>query len=119
MNNLIIFISIIFSSHLISQTNLKGNWQGVLLRDGQKNAESEIFYLSIELNGNSISGKSREEFYKTTNYIIQKTKGSVDQNQLKIAQYIVEKKKISSKSCQSRIGLPLLRKERLAIKISF
>ncbi len=107
MKNLITIISIIFSSHLISQTNLKGNWQGVLLRDGQKNAESEIFYLSIELNGNSISGKSREEFYKSTNYIIQKTKGSVDQNQLKIAQYIVEKKKISSKITVCSIDLNL------------
>ncbi len=107
MKNLILILSFIFSSNLISQTNLKGNWQGVLLKDGQKNSESVILYLSIELNGNSITGKSREEFYKSSNYVIQKTKGSVDKSDIKITQYIVEKKKISSKITVCSIDLNL------------
>ncbi len=97
MKNLILTILIIFSTNLISQVNLKGNWQGILLKDGQKNAESIIFYLSLEQNGNVITGKTREEHYKSVNYIIYKTKGSVDKNEIKISQFIVEKKKISSK----------------------
>jgi outer membrane protein OmpA-like peptidoglycan-associated protein len=107
MKNLILIILIHFSVNLNSQVNLKGNWQGVLLKDGQKSAESEIFYLLIEINGNSINGKSREEFYKSTNYIIQKTKGSVDKNEIKITQFIVEKKKISSKISVCSIDLNL------------
>lgn len=97
MRYFIIFIFITFSHQVTAQVSLKGNWQGVLLKDGQKNAESEIFYLSIDLNGNAMTGKSREEFYKSTHYIIQKTKGTLDKNQLKVSQFIVEKKKISSK----------------------
>ena len=107
MKNLILIISIIFSSNLISQVNLKGNWQGILLKDGQKNAESKIFYLSIDLNGNTINGKSREEYYKSINYIIQKTKGTIDKNEIKISQSIVEKKKISSKISVCSIDLNL------------
>lgn len=107
MKNLILIILIHFSVNLNSQVNLKGNWQGVLLKDGQKSAESEIFYLLIEINGNSINGKSREEFYKSTNYIIQKTKGSVEKNEIKITQFIVEKKKISSKISVCSIDLNL------------
>jgi OOP family OmpA-OmpF porin len=107
MKNLILIILIHFSVNLNSQVNLKGNWQGVLLKDGQKSSESEIFYLSIEMDGNSINGKSREEFYKSTNYIIQKTKGSVDRNEIKITQFIVEKKKISSKISVCSLDLDL------------
>lgn len=107
MKNLILIILIHFSVNLNSQVNLKGNWQGVLLKDGQKSSESEIFYLSIEMDGNSINGKSREEFYKSTNYIIQKTKGSVYRNEIKITQFIVEKKKISSKISVCSLDLDL------------
>lgn len=107
MKNLILIILIHFSVNLNSQVNLKGNWQGVLLKDGQKSSESEIFYLSIEMDGYSINGKSREEFYKSTNYIIQKTKGSVYRNEIKITQFIVEKKKISSKISVCSLDLDL------------
>lgn len=107
MKNLILIILIHFSVNLNSQVNLKGNWQGVLIKDGQKSSESEIFYLSIEMDGNSINGKSREEFYKSTNYIIQKTKGSVYRNEIKITQFIVEKKKISSKISVCSLDLDL------------
>jgi outer membrane protein OmpA-like peptidoglycan-associated protein len=107
MKNLILIILIHFSVNLNSQVNLKGNWQGILLKDGKKSAESEIFYLSIEMNGTSINGKSREEYYRSTNYIIQKTKGSVEKNEIKITQFIVEKKKISSKISVCSIDLNL------------
>jgi outer membrane protein OmpA-like peptidoglycan-associated protein len=107
MKNSILIILIIFSSNLISQVNLKGNWQGILLKDGQKNTESIIFYLSLEQNGNIITGKTREEYYKSINYIINKTKGLVDKTEIKISQYIVEKKKISSKISVCSIDLNL------------
>ncbi len=80
-----------------SQTNLSGLWQGVLMKDGAKELEYTVFFLQLDVQGNNVTGKTREEFYKTDFYTIQRVKGSAESNQLKLQQLTVEKKKISSK----------------------
>lgn len=78
-----------------AQAELKGDWQGVLLKDGAKDDESTIIFLHLEISGKTVSGKTREEFYKTDHYAIQQVKGTVDGAKVSVSQFLIEKKKIS------------------------
>lgn len=86
-----------FTHFVSSQANLKGVWQGVMLKNGAKDSESTILFLDLDTDGKTINGKTREELYKTDFYYIQKIKGSIDNSILSIKQSVVEKKKISSR----------------------
>lgn len=91
-----IFILILLFSAIqtVAQSNLKGVWQGLLMKDGAKENESVILFLELEVNGNNLSGRTREEFYKTDYYAIQKVKGEIANSTISIKQTMIEKKKI-------------------------
>lgn len=91
-------ITILFSWNcLFSQTNFKGNWQGVLFVDGKSQEDAEIFYLSIEEQHSDFQGKTREEIYKTEFYAVQRIKGKIDGKTISFQQTVTESKKSSSK----------------------
>lgn len=90
-----LLVTLFFSFQLLAQPVLKGVWQGVLLKDGEKETESTIIFLELEVNGKTLSGKTREEYYKTDYYSIQKVKGTVEGTKISVNQSMVEKKKIS------------------------
>lgn len=97
MRILYVFIFLLISLFAHSQTNLSGLWQGVMMKDGAKELDYSIVYLQLDVQGNGVVGKTREEFYKTDFYAIQRVKGAVESNQLKFQQLAVEKKKINAK----------------------
>lgn len=96
MRLLFFLILLSASTDLCAQDNLQGAWQGVLIKDGAKESESIIIYLYLHVDGTNVTGTTREEFYKTDYYLIQKTKGSIDHSTIKLKQYNIEKRKISS-----------------------
>lgn len=90
-----ILIALFLSLQIAAQHQLKGVWQGILLKDGTKEAESTIIFLELDVNGKTVSGKTREEYYNTDYYSIQKVKGTADGSKISVNQFAVEKKKIA------------------------
>jgi len=80
-------------STLVAQTTLEGNWLGIMQRAGQSINESIPFYLNIELNGNTVTGFSREEIFDSENFAVKKIKGKVQSNILEFQQIVVQKSK--------------------------
>lgn len=97
MRILNVFFFLLISLFANSQTNLSGLWQGVMMKDGAKELDYSIVFLQLDVQGNVVVGKSREEFYKSDFYAIQRIKGTAESNQLKFQQLAVEKKKINAK----------------------
>ncbi len=81
-----------------SQVDLKGTWQGVIIKDGQKTEQGNILFLNLTLSGKTVEGKSREEYYSTDFYAVKKIKGEFSENLLKFKQMMIEKKKSNSKT---------------------
>ncbi len=86
----------VFSTY--SQVDLKGTWQGVIIKDGQKTEQGNILFLNLTLSGKTVEGKSREEYYSTDFYAVKKIKGEFSENLLKFKQMMIEKKKSNSKT---------------------
>lgn len=97
MKTFIIFIILIFSIQAQSQYNLDGVWQGIIYKNGQKDAETSIIFLDLNSKQNTYQGKSREEFYNSDFYIIHLLKGNFKDKKLTLQENVVEKKKTSSK----------------------
>lgn len=97
MKYLFFSIALLFSEAFLSQTNLNGLWQGVLLKDGAKENEAIIIYVNLSNNSGVLSGKTREENYNTDLYAIQPIKGIVKEKHIEFKQTVIESKKGSSK----------------------
>lgn len=80
-----------FNVYNYAQENLNGNWLGIMQRAGQSLDESTPFYLTIEGNGTSITGFTREEIYDTEDYAVKQIKGSSENNTLKFQQIVIKK----------------------------
>ncbi|MEN9997210.1 MAG: hypothetical protein RI922_200 [Bacteroidota bacterium] len=76
-----------------SQVNFNGVWQGLLIRDGQKQEQATLFYTSFIVNSGSLTGKTRDETYNTDFYAVKQIKGSQKNNELSFNQTVIEKKK--------------------------
>ncbi len=77
----------------MGQVNFNGVWQGLLIRDGQKQEQATLFYTSFIVNSGSLTGKTRDETYNTDFYAVKQIKGSQKNNELTINQTVIEKKK--------------------------
>lgn len=97
MKYLIFLLTVNLIFFVRSQTNFDGVWQGVLLKDGAKQTEALIFYVTIKNKSGVIEGKSREEYYGTDFYAIQPLKGSIKEKHIEFKQTVIESKKGSSK----------------------
>lgn len=83
----------LFTSYLFCQNNLNGVWQGVLLKEGEKQTQSALFYVQFEIQNGLLSGKTREEVYLTDFYAIQKIKGKINKNTIDFKQIVISSKK--------------------------
>lgn len=97
MKSFLIVVFALLASTLMSQTNFAGLWQGILIKDGSKEKESAIFYVNFQVDGTTVSGKTREEVFTTDLYAIQKIKGTIKNNSVEFKQFVIEAKKTSSK----------------------
>ena len=80
-----------------TQTDYIGNWEGVIIRAGQRIEQGTLLYLELEGSKESISGYSREEVYKSDNYALKPVTGSIKDNKLSLKQIVIEKSKKSSR----------------------
>lgn len=99
------FLFLIFLSN--AQTDFKGVWQGVIVKDGYKNEQGLLFYANFEIEGTTLSGKTRDEIYNTDFFAVKKIKGTISGNELNLSQFAVEKKKNSSKSVWCNVDAKL------------
>lgn len=89
---ILVFVGILSPLNLYSQSDLTGQWQGMMKQDGSK--ETSILYLEIIQNGANISGYSKQEFFNTTNYSYYSILGTINQE---ISQKNSISKQINSK----------------------
>lgn len=75
-----------------AQTPLKGTWQGLLIKDGQKMDQATIIYFDFTDNGDFI-GKSREEVTGKDAFIVKKLKGTKQAKSVQLKQFVADKKK--------------------------
>ncbi len=64
------------------QNDLSGLWQGILIKTGQTTEQSNPFFLEINIENGKISGRTREEIYKTEFYAIGKQYGTIEGNRV-------------------------------------
>lgn len=90
---LLITIAIsLLSGGMLAQNQLKGAWQGLLIRDGQTLDQATIIYFEFKDNGDFI-GRSREEVTGKDAFVVKKLKGTVKDNSVELKQFVVDKKK--------------------------
>jgi hypothetical protein len=75
-----------------AQDVLKGNWQGLMIRDGQSPDQATIVYFDFTDNGDFI-GKSREEVTGKDAFIVKKLKGTKQSKTVQLKQFVADKKK--------------------------
>ena len=90
---LLCFIFLLCVQNGMGQVNFNGVWQGLLIRDGQKQEQATLFYTSFIVNSGSLTGKTRDETYNTDFYAVKQIKGSQKNNELTFNQTVIEKKK--------------------------
>jgi len=109
MKHISIFIVLfLFSNPLVCQNNLVGTWQGIIIKDGTTNEQASILYLNIQINDETIEGKTRNEINNTEFFAVKKIKGSYKNNQLSFSEFVIEKKKNSSKITWCNINADLI-----------
>lgn len=81
----------------LAQTDLSGLWQGILVKNGATNAQSNPFFLEIKIENAKISGRTREEIYKTDFFAIGKQYGTVTGNVITFKHVAYSKKQGNSK----------------------
>ena len=92
LNIFFVFISLLS----YAQADLNGLWQGIIIQDGKKIEQGNIFFLEIKTS--STEGKSREELYSTDLYSLKKLKTEFKPNSVTFKQTVTYKKKTSPKS---------------------
>ena len=100
-------LGILSSTVLSAQTNVSGQWQGVMLQDGSKDVS--ILYLDIVQNGTEISGFSKQEFQNTSNYLYYSINGTLDKG---ISQKNPISKKINSNQANCKYDYQLKYEEK-------
>jgi outer membrane protein OmpA-like peptidoglycan-associated protein len=106
----LLVIFLLFFVRFVSngQANMAGTWQGIMIKDGTATEQASLLYLSIQINGETIEGKTRNEIYNTDFFAVKKIKGTYKNNELFISEFVVEKKKNSSKITWCNINATLL-----------
>jgi OmpA-OmpF porin, OOP family len=91
----VLFIITVLSGN--AQTEFSGLWQGILVKNGTTQAESHPFFLEIKAENAKISGRTREELYKTEFYAVGKHTGTTKGNELTFKHVVYTKKQGNSK----------------------
>jgi OmpA-OmpF porin, OOP family len=92
---LLFILGIMLSVLPAEAQSLKGNWQGLLIRDGQTIDQATIIYFDFTDNGDFI-GKSREEVTGKDAFVVKKLKGTKQAKSVKLKQFVADKKKEAS-----------------------
>jgi outer membrane protein OmpA-like peptidoglycan-associated protein len=109
MKQLLVIFLLLFTRFVsIGQTNIAGTWQGIMIKDGTTVEQASLIYLTVQINGEAIEGKTRNEVYNTDFFAVKKIKGSYKNNELFISEFVVEKKKNSSKITWCNINATLI-----------
>lgn len=93
-----VFFLLVFAKLGLSQSNLNGSWEGVLIRDGYKLETGTPFMLKVSSSGTTFEGKSRDEIFDSEFFALKKLKGSTNGNEISFKQFVIEKKKSNSKT---------------------
>ena len=106
----LLVIFLLFFVRFVSngQANMAGTWQGIMIKDGTTAEQASLIYLTVQINGETIEGKTRNEIYNTDFFAVKKIKGTYKNNELFISEFVVEKKKNSSKITWCNINATLL-----------
>jgi len=92
----------------IVQTNFKGNWEGVVIRAGQKIDQGTLFYIELDGSNESFTGYSREEIRDTDKYALKRISGSSKGDELNLKQIVIEKSSKSSRIKWCRFNAHLI-----------
>ena len=96
MKHLLVICTVVFSLHnLYAQDQLKGTWQGLMIREGQGYDQASIIYFDFTASGDFI-GLSREEVTGKDAFVVKKLKGTKTINSVQFKQFVVDKKKEAS-----------------------
>jgi outer membrane protein OmpA-like peptidoglycan-associated protein len=106
----LLVIFLLFFVRFVSngQANMAGTWQGIMIKDGTTAEQASLIYLTVQINGETIEGKTRNEIYNTDFFAVKKIKGTYKNKELFISEFVVEKKKNSSKITWCNINATLL-----------
>lgn len=88
----LLIVCVLLQSALWSQQVLKGTWQGLVIRDGQKIEQASIIYFDFTADGDFI-GRSREEVAGKDGFMVKKLKGKKDETSIQFKQFVTDKKK--------------------------
>lgn len=92
----------------IVQTNFKGNWEGVVIRAGQKIDQGTLFCIELDGSNESFTGYSREEMRDTDKYALKRISGSSKGDELNLKQIVIEKSSKSSRIKWCRFNAHLI-----------
>ncbi|MCH2230220.1 MAG: OmpA family protein [Crocinitomicaceae bacterium] len=102
-----LFLFTLFTAFGYSQINFSGNWQGVIIRAGQKIDEGTLLQLQIDNSSGTLNGISREEIRDKDSYAIKKISSQSEGNNLTFEQIVIQKSTKSSriKWCRLKANL--------------
>lgn len=87
------FVTLMSFQFLLSQEKFNGVWQGLIIRDGQKQEQATLFYTNFSSTNGILTGKTRDETYNTDFYAVKQIKGTIKNNDVSFTQTVIEKKK--------------------------
>lgn len=99
MNFKIIITFFVIATQLfaLSQNDLSGVWQGIMVENGRLNEQAVLVYAEFEISDNKISGRTRNEIFNSELFSVKKITGQIDQNNIAFDEIVIEKKSSSTK----------------------
>jgi len=77
--------------------DLAGYWRGAMIQNGYTIEKGVPFMLEFTVQGNSITGFSRDEIFNTENFALKKVSGTTKENNLTFKQTVIAKKLSASR----------------------
>lgn len=106
MRYLAILLIILHSCFATSQ-EFNGIWRGVMIQNGLKIDQATLLYLTINENGGSIDGISRNEMNTTDYYCYKKYTGSRSEQKFTLKEIAIAKKSIGKNTKWCRMNFDL------------
>lgn len=107
-----ILVFVFSTSVLEAQSQFDGLWQGILVKNGTQKSQANLFFLEIKTENGSISGRTREEIYKTEFFAIGKQYGNVNANEITFKHVLYTKKEGNSRLSWCKLQGTLLYNEK-------
>ncbi len=86
-----------FSGVTWSQIDLNGLWQGILVKNGKTQEQSNPFFLELNVKDGKSTGRTREEIYKTDFFAVGKQYGTVTGSKVEFKHVAYSKKNGNSR----------------------